>query len=290
MRRILYSVLKTIHKLLYGYGIGQIYPFKVAFNFLVSHLRNTKDAIDVQGHKMYIDALDCLRVSIRGVYEPFETELIKKEIKKGDIVVDIGAHIGYYTLIFAKLVGEEGKVFAFEPSPENFALLKKNVEINGYKNVTLVQKAVSNKSGTLKLYLCEGNAGDNRIYDSHDDRRSVDIEAVRLDDYFKNGSGRINYIKMDVQGAEGAAVLGMSHLLESNKALKILTEFWPDGLQKFGTSPGEYLQLLTNLRFKLFDLNERENILEPVNAIQQLLEKYTPENKEYTNLLCVKGE
>jgi FkbM family methyltransferase len=290
MRKILFSILKKIHRLLYGYGIGQIYPFKVAFNYLVSHLRDTNAPVDVQGQKMFIDKLDSLRVSLRNVWEPFETDLIKKGVNKGDVVLDIGAHIGYYTLMFAKLVGEEGKVFAFEPSPDNFSLLEKNVEMNGHKNVVMVQKAVSNKSGTLKLFLCEGNVGDNRIYDSDDDRRSVDVEVIRLDDYFKDDGARIDYIKMDIQGAEAGAIQGMRALLEKNKKIKILTEFWPDGLKKFGTEPEEYLHSLTKLRFKLYDLNEREKKLEPVNAVSQLLERYTPENKEFTNLLCVKEE
>ncbi len=290
MRKILFSLLKTVHKLLYGYGIGQIPPFKAAFNYLISHLRDTDAPIDVQGQKMYIDKLDSLRVSLGKVWEPFETELITKGVKKGDVVLDIGAHIGYYTLMFAKLVGKEGKVYAFEPSPKNFSLLKKNVEINGHNNVVLVQKAVSNASGKLKLYLCEGNVGDNRIYDSHDGRQSVEIEAVRIDDYFKGSSPTINYIKMDIQGAEAGAIQGMRDVLNRNKAAKILTEFWPDGLKKFGTEPEEYLRLLTGLRFKLYDMNEHDKTLEPANSVSQLLEKYTPENKEFTNLLCVKEE
>ena len=69
------------------------------------------------------------------------TALVKRIVRNGDIVVDIGAHIGYYTLIFARLVGPKGKVFAFEPEPNNFNLLIKNIKINGYKNIIPVQKA-----------------------------------------------------------------------------------------------------------------------------------------------------
>jgi len=86
--------------------------------------------------------------------------------------------------------------------------LKKNVEINGYKNVELVQRAVSNKTGKIKLYLCEDNTGDHRIYDLHDERKSIEIEAIRLDDYFKNYNGAVDFIKMDIQGAEGGQFKG----------------------------------------------------------------------------------
>jgi tRNA G37 N-methylase Trm5 len=126
----------------------------------------------VQGHKMYLDSKESLDLSIYGVYEEYETDLIKKEIDRGDVVLDLGANIGYYTLLFAKKVGDEGRVYAFEPDPTNFSLLKKNVEINGYRNVVLIQKAVSNKNGKLKLYLNEDNKGDHRFYNSHDGRKN----------------------------------------------------------------------------------------------------------------------
>ena len=82
---------------------------------------------------MFINSLVC--TSRRGSYEPLETETVKREIKKGNVVSDIGANIGYFASIVAKLVGEEGKVFAFEPDPGNFALLERNVQTNGYKYV-----------------------------------------------------------------------------------------------------------------------------------------------------------
>jgi FkbM family methyltransferase len=219
--KMLLRIYKKGTKILSG-RIGKFYPVKVIYkvinSFIFSHLKH-----EVLGHKMFLDSRDSLNLSIKGVYEPFETELVKKEIRKGDVVLDVGANIGYYTLIFAKLVGENGKVFAFEPDPSNFALLKKNVEINGYKNITLVQKAVSNKTGKTKLYLSDRNLGDHRIYDSHDGRRYIEIDAIRLDDYFKDYNGKIDFIKMDIQGAEGGAIQGMRSLLKKSKNVKIVT-------------------------------------------------------------------
>jgi len=287
MRKILLSLYKKGKngvKILFGHGIGEFYPVKVINSFTISHLKSS--FAEVQGHKMFLDSIDTLGLSINGIYEPLETELVKKEVKKGDVVLDIGANIGYYTLIFAKLVGEEGKVFAFEPEPTNFALLKKNVEINGYKNVILVQKAVSNKTGKLKLYLCEDNLGDHRIYDPHDGRKSVGIEAIRLDDYFEGRDLKIDFIKMDIQGAEGGAIQGMLNLLRKNKTVKIVTEFWPGGLKRFGTDANEYLKLLTELGFKLYEINEQKE-KKPVN-IPKLLERYTPEKEDFINLLCIR--
>lgn len=289
MRKILLQIYKTSAKILSGLGFRKIYPLRVVNNFIFSHLlsRLKTTFAEVDGHKMFLDSKDSLSLSIKGIYEPFETEFVKKEIKKGDVVLDIGANIGYYTLIFAKLVGEEGKVFAFEPDPYNFALLKKNVETNDYKNVVLVQKAVSNKTGRIKLFLCEDNKGDNRIYNSHDGRQSIEIEAIRLDDYFENYNGKIDFIKMDIQGAEGGAIQGMSNLLEENKNVKIISEFWPIGLKRFGIEPKEHLNLLLKYGFKLYEINEQEKKIEVVNIPKKLLETYTPEKENYTNLFVI---
>ncbi len=286
MRKILFLAYKKIVKILSGHGIGKFYPIRVAHNFIIAHLKTTFTEVD--GHKMFLGRRDSLSLSIEGIYEQFETELVKKEIKRGDVVLDIGAHIGYYTLIFARLVGGDGKVFAFEPDPTNFALLKKNVEMNGYKNVILIQKAVSNKPGKLKLYLCEDNDVDHRIYNSHDGRESIEIEAIRLDDYFRDYDGRIAFIKMDIQGEEGGG--GMSNLLKKNKNVKIVSEFWPIGLKRFGTEPEEYLKLLLKHGFTLYHINEKEKKIEPID-IPKLLEIYNPDMHKkgnFTNLLCIK--
>jgi FkbM family methyltransferase len=217
-----------------------------------------------------------------GTYKPLEIELLEREIKKGDIVLDIGAHIGSYTLITSKLVGENGRIYSFEPDPNNFALLRKNVVINGCKNVTLVQKAVSNKSGKIRLHLNEDNIGDHRIYNSQDGRRSIEVESVQLDDYFGGQDVNISFIKMDIQGAEGWALEGMHGLLGRNKNVKILTEFWPFGLEKSGFGAKKYIDQLVKYGFKLYQLNEGEKKIEPVRR-WKLLEKGG-------DLYCVRGD
>ncbi len=286
MQKILLLMYKKGVKILSGHGIEKFYFVKIINSFITSHLKS--NFAEVQGHKMFLDSKDSLCLSTVGVHERFETELVQKEIKRGNVVLDIGANIGYYTLIFAKLVGEEGSVFAFEPDPDNFALLKKNVEIIGYRNVILVQKAVSNKSGKLKLYLCEENMGDHRIYNSHDNRKSVEIEAIRLDDYFKDYDRKVDFIKMDIQGAEGEAIQGASSFLQKNKNVKIVSEFWPIGLKRSGIEPEDYLKLLLKHDFELYHVNKREKKIEPVN-IHKLLKTYTSEKGNFTDLFQVRN-
>lgn len=245
---------------------------------------------DVQGHKMFLDAKDSLRLAINGIFEPFETELVCREVRKGDVVVDVGANIGYYTLMFARLVGETGKVYAFEPDPENFALLQSNVTLNGYQNVILVQTAVSNDTGTTKLHLCEVNKGDHRIYDSYDGRPTVEVSTMRLDDYFGGCDVKVDWIKMDIQGAEGGAIQGMPFLLRNNLSVRLITEFWPIGLKRFGFDSSAYLGLLLDHGFRLYNIDEERRTLDPVE-VPEILKRYRPEHEEqFTNLLCVRPQ
>jgi len=95
-----------------------------------------------------------------------ETEFIKNNIKKEDIVIDIGANIGYFTLLLSKQVGDKGKVFSFEVETENFKLLEKNVKENHIRNVMLENVAVSEKEGKIKLYLSNVQPGMHRFYSS----------------------------------------------------------------------------------------------------------------------------
>src|SRR3989344_942009 len=162
------------------------------------HRKLKSDFAQVQGHKMYLDEDDSLRLSIFGVYEPSQTELIKQEVKEGDTVLDIGANIGYYTLIFAKLVGPRGKVYAFEPDPKNFSLLKKNIKINSYDNVVLINKAISDKTEKIKLYFSSNNKASHTIYGSEKNTNFVTIDSIKLDDYFKTNEQDISFVKIDV--------------------------------------------------------------------------------------------
>jgi FkbM family methyltransferase len=98
-------------------------------------------------------------IAERGGWDFEETKFLKKIIKKGDTVIDVGANIGYYTLLFSKLVGKEGKIYAYEPLPENFKLLKKNIFINKYKNIVLINRALSNKEKNAKLYIDQDDLG-----------------------------------------------------------------------------------------------------------------------------------
>lgn len=245
---------------LYWSIIHRLYKFPSVKKLILPVVNYLKpEHLIIDGHKVYIDKADTVvsqELILSGKWEEYETSVFKKNIKKGDVVLDIGAHIGYYTLIAARAVGDDGTVFAFEPDPRNFFLLTKNIKENGYKNVILVNKALADKTGVLRLFLNTENTGDHRIYNSSDIRRAVKIRSVTLDDFFKDKDKRINMIKIDVQGSEVSVFKGGEKLIKQNPDVKILTEFWPYGLSLSGSSAKEYADLLADNNFKLFSLNE----------------------------------
>lgn len=291
MKKLLVSLYRKIFGIFSGHGIGMVFPIRQANDFVVSRLR--QDFVEINGQKMFLDSLDSLHLSTYGTYDALETALVQKNVKKGDVVIDIGAHIGYYTLLFAKLAGESGKVYAFEPSPANFALLKKNVKTNGYKNVVLEQKAVSNKAGKIRMYLNDLDRTLLSMFDLHGSKNSFETEAIVLDEYMRGR--RVDFIKMDIEGAEYLALKGMRGLLAKNKKIKMILEFGPEMLKKSETNPGDLLEFLEKSGFRIFEIDEEKKGVLPV-AAAALLEKYPLEklekmparSRKSTNLFCVK--
>lgn len=297
MERVKFAIFRKVGQFLSGSGIDKFPLVERSYDILYQLLLKLyKDItlIEVQGgHKMYIDPHIQHRyrkimrdVIVNGVWEEFETELFKKRVKKGMTVVDIGANWGWYTLIAAKLVGEKGKVYAFEPEPYNYDLLVKNIEINGYDNVIPVQKAVSNKVGTVKLFLMPDLAGGHTIYIFNHSlqRKFVEVETITLDEFFRDRNDKIAVIKMDAEGAEFAILQGMCEILGKNKAIEIFTEFWPEALKRFGYSSEGFLNGFMKYGFKLFYINEREKKIEP-RDINGCIQAYLDENHAI-NLLC----
>lgn len=215
-----------------------------------------------------------------------EEKLVRNIIKKGDIVLDVGANAGYWTCLFAELVGDTGKVFAFEPVPYNFQLLKKNVEMNGYKNVTLEQKAVSNKTHTTQMYLTDHGSMDHRLNQPNQNRKSIEVEAVKLDDYFKNLDISVDLIKSDIQGADFAGIEGMQQLIEKSKNVKIIIEFAPHMAKGFGPTPEEFIEFLKNSGFQFYQVTTYDK--KPKLLTPSQLREYSQKNV-HTNLLLLRN-
>ncbi|MDP3941909.1 MAG: FkbM family methyltransferase [bacterium] len=277
---------------LYWSIVHRLYVFPVVRQILTPIINTLKPShLNIEGNKFYIDKWDDVisqELILSHKWEEYETELFKKNIKKGDIILDIGAHIGYYTLIAARIVGSNGRVYAFEPDPKNFSLLKKNVEENRYKNVVLINKAVSDTDGDLKLFLASKNTGDHRIYKPKERRKSVKIQSITLDNFFKNNY-RVDLIKLDIQGSEVRAIKGGQKIIKLNKNIKILTEFWPRGLKLSGSSANEYIGLLTENKFQIYDVNKDKKATKLISA-KKLLTPIESDVHDFRNIFCVKKD
>lgn len=281
-RELLFGLLHTITNIFAGKGFGfsKIPGVMKAYSFLFYQLLPTEIVlIQVQGSKMYVDPKD-LGVGVpllkSRVYEPYQTKLFKQAIKEGMVVVDVGAHIGYYTLMAAKLVGTNGRVYAFEPDPSNCRLLVHNLHENGYENVVAVQKAVANKKAKTVLFLNNKNLGSHSL--SRDNVpeliNSIEVESITLNEFFEKevGNFKVDFVKIDAQGAEGIIVEGMTKIIQNNDNLKIMMEFWPSGLANLGTDPKKLLVKLRNYGFKFQRINEKKRSIDrvDVNEIPEL--------------------
>jgi len=153
LRRLLIRAVDGLRVTIFaGKNLRRRFPFLGEFHDRVIGLLMPK-FIKYQGHIIYLDTMDSLGLLRNASFEEQESEVIKKFVKKGDAVFDLGANIGFHTLTLAKNVGKLGKVFSFEPCPETFSLLQKNVKANGYDNIVLIPKAVSEKSGHAKMHV-----------------------------------------------------------------------------------------------------------------------------------------
>ena len=217
--------------------------------------------IRVMGKTLYADLDSGFAGTLyrEGVWEPDETAFLLVSLKEGMVFVDIGANVGYYTILASELVGRSGKVFAFEPDNRNFSLLDQNIKKNECGNVVAIQKAVSDETGKLRLYRSKSNFGDHRTYAAWGEASPPSrlIEATSLDDFFSSGV-RIDFLKMDIQGAEYAAFVGMKRVLQENHDIILLLEFTPVLLSEAGASPLQFLQELRRSGFVIYILLEHK--------------------------------
>ena len=219
----------------------------------------------VQGHKMVL-APGHGRPGVgmvADVYEEATTRLFDRLLKPGMMAVDIGAHVGYFTLVAAKRVGPAGTVLAFEPDTDNHAALLKNIAMNNYQNITVAQQAVSDREGLAQLHLTQAGSGRHSMFHHGlPERGSVDIETTTLDATLEElGWPHVDLIKVDVEGAEVSVLNGMAQLFENQTALNLIVEFMPKLLYNAGVSPQKFFDKLTSLGPEIFFIDEANGIV-----------------------------
>ena len=195
--------------------------------------KDTKRVIrKINGSKMCLDLTVDDGISrfliISDIREAYITGTVKKELHKGNIVVDIGANIGYYALLEAKLVCDEGKVYAIEPIPDCIELLKENIRLNNYSNIEIHQLAIGDKSGVAAMYvgkwLNRSQMKELDIYKPELLDHEISVQVSTLDDFMEN-KPYPDVIRMDVEGYEYQIIKGMKGILEEKLPLKLFMEF-----------------------------------------------------------------
>lgn len=203
-----------------------------------------------------------------GQWEPYESKLVSTLLAPGQTFIDIGANIGYYTLLAARRVGSLGSVFAFEPEARNFGLLQRNLELNEIAGwVTASAVALGNRTEEVRLFLHPDNLGDHQLHPDQANlqQQSVSVAMRRGDDFFAERCPRADLVKIDTQGAELMVVEGMMQLLKrSGKQLKMIVELTPLSLRTAGGSGAQLVRLLSGLGLPLAIIDHLEHQLVPV--------------------------
>jgi len=220
------------------------------------HAPNSEDFLVhlATGDKMVINPSDYVgfRIYMCGYYEPETVAAVQAKLKPGMTFFDIGAHFGQYTLVGASAVGPQGKVFAFEPGPVQQSYLKRNVELNGHKHVTLNQIALGDHEGVVGFVIDnEGNLGGSHLSTSNE-KSTIEVELTTLDSYCaKHGISHIDVMKVDVEGAELMMFKGASNVLDTVPPTCIFYECIDSLSRKFGCEAKEVHELLVSKGYKI---------------------------------------
>jgi FkbM family methyltransferase len=182
----------------------------------------------------------------QGEWEPLETALFARVLRPGDRVVDVGANIGWFSLLAARLVGPEGQVHSFEANRATFALLEDNLSLNACTNVTAQCQAVGEEPGLARIAPREaGNAGADGVELANGGADAVPL--VRLDQVL--GEAPLRLLKLDIEGWEAKALRGAEGLLRRAEAPALVFEFTPEFLTAAGDDPRELVAWLTGLGY-----------------------------------------
>ena len=255
---------------------------------------NKGQPIMVNGHPMILSTKSGYAPLAMAVnrYEEATTRVFQSLVKPGMVVIDVGAHVGYYSLLAARQVGPAGKVSAIEPESTNFALLQRNIELNGYTNIVMLNKAASNRVGSTTLFLTALDNGRHSTYrHASPERGSIAVDTTTLDAVIDaQGWAKVDLVKVDVEGAERDVLDGMDRLLQNSTDLKLIIEFSPALLQNAAADPLKFLQQLWAGNFDVRPIVDNSGpVAVPHNEWPTMIDKMLKSGSS-VNIICSRGD
>lgn len=199
-----------------------------------------------------------------GIYEPDETAVYKHLIQEGMVVGDVGANIGYFSILFSDMVGD-GLVYSFEPEETNFEVLNKNISLNGVENIRAENKALSSGEDKINLYKHPTNPGGHSIHKDGvlpfeqfpDEGEVSSVDSSTFDKYFSSQDRTTpDFVKIDVEGGEPNVLYGMKDTLNSTPILSI--EYAP---QLWTEDPDDVFNYLLSYGYQLFEIRSGGDIV-----------------------------
>lgn len=229
------------------------------------------------------------RLREEGVWEPFETSLLLALLRPGHVFLDVGANLGYFSLLAASVVGDQGRVFSFEPDPANYRLLLANAALNHLDHrITAVAAALAEDNGSGHLYLSEDNLGDHQVYRGDEPRSRVPITLYRGSEYLAGKLQRLDLVKVDTQGSEYQVISGLMPLLRNFKP-RLMVELTPHSLRLAGNSGRALIELLATLEQPMWIIDHTTGRLAPSSAPELALWcdnwDAVPESRGFMNIL-----
>lgn len=201
------------------------------------------------------------------IWEPFESTLWMACLRDDDVVVDVGANLGYFSVLAACAESRVRAVQAFEPAASNVKLLRKNIARNDAVIVEAHPCALGDSTQSMELHLSGDNLGDHQLYGEEGVRNRESVLMVRGDEYLADKVSRIDLLKVDTQGTECSVIRGLLPLLaESGGRLRILLELTPYSLRRAGDSGRALIEALDTLGLPMAIVDHIENRVVPSTA------------------------
>ena len=217
-----------------------------------------------------------------------ETGFILDTLKPGQTFIDIGANIGWFTLMASRIVGDAGKVVAYEPDPRNYEMLSRNIQRNGMTNVTAYEMAIDTRDRTGTLYRSATNQGDHRLFDAHptESRDGVTVRAVNPSIQWFTDGIKPDFIKCDTQGYESRVFTAIAEYIARLDALPtLLIEYWPNGIKAAGGCPSRLIELLTGIGY---DIRNMVGVIQTDDMLRDTTSRLfdDPNYEAHINLIC----